>query len=778
MNIDTILKQLDNMYNNGQFALADDYLSKQYEAAIASGDDALALGIANEQLGYYRVAGKDEQALLVISSAKALIGKMHLQDTIEEGTTLLNIATAYRAMGKYAEASESYFRVEKIYKDKLAADDYRVAGLYNNMSLLSMEQGEIEQAIVCLNQALFIMEKDKENIIELAITHTNLGQAYCKLGDFDKALAELNLSEDIFFQADVLDEHFSACAAAKGYAYLKKQDYDKSIKYYEKALVHVYRSYGMTGNYKSIQKDLQTVLLLQGNKEYKSMLDVCQDFYETYGKPMIHEKFAKYEQEIAVGLCGEGSECFALDDKISLDHDCGPGFSMWVTQEIYDLIGTSLQEEYNKLPIVFAGYIRLSTTQGQERTGVCTIDRFYARILGGKPPRTDEDYRRVDETALATAVNGRIFADPKGMFSQIRGKLLAYYPHTVWIEKLSKELIYAAQTGQYNYGRAMARGEFVTAQLVLAEYMKSIMHVIYLLNKTYMPYYKWQHKRLYQMPILPEVAYIFEAISDMPSQREAWQDYTYNNAPNPSDMVAQTIEIIARLVVNTLLELGLTTSDDLYLEKQGYEVIKNMQEKDKLIEQIVELEWYEFDMVKNEGGRASCQEDFATFSIMRKSQYLTWTTAMLHEYLWHMDDSLRKGRNLIAEKYGRMMESTSKEKYDKIKDQFPTHSEQRIQIMEQIIDIQVAWMEAFAKEYPGLARNARSIHTSEDTQDNTSYETYLRGELGTYSEELMKLYGEFIVSLAKNNKNLAYLTMENTVKLYGYNSLEDAERKM
>ena len=203
-----------------------------------------------------------------------------------------------------------------------------------------------------------------------------------------------------------------------------------------------------------------------------------------------------------------------------------------------------------------------------------------------------------------------------------------------------------------------------------------------------------------------------------------------------------------------------------------------MDDKEKLIEQIVEFEWYEFDLVKNEGGRASCQEDWDTFSIIRKSQYLTWTEDMLHEYLWHLDDSLKHGRNLITEKYGRMMASTAPDRYDEIKDEFPVLSEQRISIMEQIISFQVEWMEAFAKQYPKLAGNARIIHTSEDTPYNTSYETYLRGELGTYSEELMKLYGEFIVSLAKNNQNLAYLTMQNTAKLYGYNSLEDAEKAL
>ena len=87
-------------------------------------------------------------------------------------------------------------------------------------------------------------------------------------------------------------------------------------------------------------------------------------------------------------------------------------------------------------------------------------------------------------------------------------------------------------------------------------------------------------------------------------------------------------------------------------------------------------------------------------------------------------------------------------------------------------------MEEFSKNYPKMASNARSVHSYEDTSDNTSYETYLRGELGTYSDKLISLYGRFIVSLSKENKNLAYLIMENTAKLYGYKSLDDVESKL
>ena len=129
------------------------------------------------------------------------------------------------------------------------------------------------------------------------------------------------------------------------------------------------------------------------------------------------------------------------------------------------------------------------------------------------------------------------------------------------------------------------------------------------------------------------------------------------------------------------------------------------------------------------------------------------------------------------EKYARMMKSTNPEKYLALEKDLPVITEERNAIQEEIIKIQVAWMEEFAEEYPNMAGNARSIRTSEDTAFNTSYETYLRGEMSTYSESTFILYSGFIVALLKKSRNLAMETMENTAKLYGYDSLEDAEKR-
>ena len=198
----------------------------------------------------------------------------------------------------------------------------------------------------------------------------------------------------------------------------------------------------------------------------------------------------------------------------------------------------------------------------------------------------------------------------------------------------------------------------------------------------------------------------------------------------------------------------------------------------ELVNKVVEEEWKAFDQVKNEGGRASCQDDWNTFSKMRKSQYMTWSVDMLESFLDDMRAAKAAGWNLITEKYGRMEASTAPEEYAKIEASLPPRDERTRAIVEEIVKIQVTFMEELAEDYPKVAKTARSIHTYEDSQWNTSYETYLRGELLTYSESTLSLYGKYVVDYVQKEKNLAVEIMNNTAVLYGYKSIDELEEKL
>ena len=46
-------------------------------------------------------------------------------------------------------------------------------------------------------------------------------------------------------------------------------------------------------------------------------LELSRKYYEAYGAGMIHKQFPEYEEIIAVGLTGSGSECYGFDDEVS-----------------------------------------------------------------------------------------------------------------------------------------------------------------------------------------------------------------------------------------------------------------------------------------------------------------------------------------------------------------------------------------------------------------------------------------------------------------------------
>ena len=195
-----------------------------------------------------------------------------------------------------------------------------------------------------------------------------------------------------------------------------------------------------------------------------------------------------------------------------------------------------------------------------------------------------------------------------------------------------------------------------------------------------------------------------------------------------------------------------------------------------LVESVIALEWNQFQNTNNEGGRAACQGNWPMFQQMRASQFLTWPDELLASYRLDLQEADRIGRNLVAEKYGRMMQSTYPQEYcANIEPYIPRLSAGRMALQERIIAIQVSWARSFREKWPKLGSAMRVLITDEDTSQATSFETYLRGELSTYSDRTVALYDDLIARFATENRNLTEETIRNTVKIAGFNDLDDAE---
>ncbi len=198
-------------------------------------------------------------------------------------------------------------------------------------------------------------------------------------------------------------------------------------------------------------------------------------------------------------------------------------------------------------------------------------------------------------------------------------------------------------------------------------------------------------------------------------------------------------------------------------------------DREKLIERIIELEWEMFQATQNAGGRADCQDDRPTFEIMRSSQAKIWSDDTLESYLRDLELAESGGENLIAYKYGYMMETTYPDEYEKIKNRLPAVSASKKALVDEICSYHGNWTREAHSRYPRLAARGRPADDKTAGGTWASVSNYLRSELQTYSERTLALCLRDTGAAAERGENLAVSIPKNTAAAYGFKSLDEVE---
>lgn len=384
-----------------------------------------------------------------------------------------------------------------------------------------------------------------------------------------------------------------------------------------------------------------------------SGLKLARAFWTQMGKPMIAAKYPQYAGRIAAGLVGHGSECYGFDDAYSQDHDFGPRFCLWLTDEDYAAIGEQLEADYEALPrkfsvdaqghVTFEAHARSDTSgafpsagagstvipdaanaptpgtatddaataesgaassdvaeamttpidaplfpvtpraQGaNRRDGVFRIGDFFESITGYRtaPAQTaPHEWLMLQESTLAAATNGEVFADPTGLFSKTR-QGFKNMPDDVRLALISKRLGMIAQAGQYNLPRSLKRGDGAAAWLSIHEFVQATASLVFLVNVPmvvgYMPYYKWQFAALRKLSgsmfaLLPNVGEQLETVMRLSSTAcygGAGFGEGGKGAAPAIEKINDVVEQIAVDIVRELKREHLTTSGETFLEWQ------------------------------------------------------------------------------------------------------------------------------------------------------------------------------------------------------------------
>ena len=587
-------------------------------------------------------------------------------------TTLINCATSMRAAKQYDQAEDLYHQAQSVCRHSLAPTDRRLAALHNNLSMLYSETNRPDKAELELREALRIIEASSVNPdadIDVASSHTNLALTLLPEHKLEGAHWHAAKALEIYRTGHLEHSaHYASALAGFAQVCFAERRYADAVTGYRHALAVIEECYGKDTDYWRITADNlrqaeeeaakagvtvdnagvagdagtppqsgsrlpdspaqgktgadatsspSTVSVSTGSAGAAEAVSACpvsglklaRAFWTQMGKPMIAAKYPQYAGRIAAGLVGHGSECYGFDDAYSQDHDFGPRFCLWLTDEDYAAIGEQLEADYEALPrkfsvdaqgrVTFEAHARSDASgtfpsagagspvtpraQGaNRRDGVFRIGDFFESITGyhTAPAQTaPHEWLMLQESTLAAATNGEVFADPTGLFSKTR-QGFKNMPDDVRLALISKRLGMIAQAGQYNLPRSLKRGDGAAAWLSIHEFVQATASLVFLVNVPmvvgYMPYYKWQFAALRKLSgsmfaLLPNVGEQLETVMRLSSAACYGGAGFGEGGKGAAPAIEKINDIVEQIAVDIVKELKrehLTTSGETFLEWQ------------------------------------------------------------------------------------------------------------------------------------------------------------------------------------------------------------------
>lgn len=218
---------------------------------------------------------------------------------------------------------------------------------------------------------------------------------------------------------------------------------------------------------------------------------------------------------VAAGRLGTGSDVLGFDDAVSRDHDWGLRLSLFVPADAVADVSALLDHD---LPDTFRGlptrYAFTGESHAHHHVEVTTVTEFAVSRLGFDPRAGIgvDDWLSVSGQAALEVTAGPVFTDPTGELEALR-RALAWYPDDLWRyvlacdwERIGQELPLM--------GRAAEVGDDTGSRIIAARLSQIVMHLAFLLERTWPPYAKWFGSRFAQLPNAGPVGESIDTVLD------------------------------------------------------------------------------------------------------------------------------------------------------------------------------------------------------------------------------------------------------------------------
>ena len=172
-----IVDKMNEYMSRRDYAGAERHLLYWLAEAELGRDLQGQLMLRNEMVGHYRKTAQREKAMESAGKALELLRELGMEDSISAGTTYVNIATACNAFGEYERSLELFEKARAAYEDSSYVEPQLLGGLYNNMALTCTALSKYDEALALYEKAVLVMAKVQDGELEQAITCLNMADA-------------------------------------------------------------------------------------------------------------------------------------------------------------------------------------------------------------------------------------------------------------------------------------------------------------------------------------------------------------------------------------------------------------------------------------------------------------------------------------------------------------------------------------------------------------------------------------------------------------------------
>jgi hypothetical protein len=235
-----------------------------------------------------------------------------------------------------------------------------------------------------------------------------------------------------------------------------------------------------------------------------SILAVSRDFFTEIVQPILEREFPHETAQAAFGLFGLGSEALGLDDELSRDHHWGVRIDGLLPDTVPPERRNEIQQTVRaNLPSSYRGHsLREGHLAGAGLT-LDTLPAFLARTVGlDYVPASYTDWLQVTDEDVIHVINGEVWHDPSGRFTEIRKAFQSYYPEPVRRRRIAHWCRYFSGMGTYALKRALLRGNEYYAATAFGKAIRWGVQLAFLLDRRYFPYDKWLMAHLDRLPRL------------------------------------------------------------------------------------------------------------------------------------------------------------------------------------------------------------------------------------------------------------------------------------